>query len=171
MAHARPEVHRVGDLEIDEHIGFQRRSWRVQWIAQTGIVLIVLAGLIGFFGGGGVANATAEVGSVRVEYPRFMRAHVPVEIRVFLADDARDPGATSITIDAAFFDAFTIEQVSPKPEKETLGAGGIVFEFARSAGAHGPIIWQVKSTQTGLRSAAITVEGEPTVLARPFIYP
>jgi len=170
MGHVRPEVHRVGDLEIDEHIGFQRRSWRVQWIAQVGIVLIVLAGLVGFFGGGGISNATARADDVRIEYPRFMRAHAPVEIRVFPADDARQTSSASITIDAAFFEVFMLEQVSPRPEKEMLGESGIVFEFARSAGGGGPITWQVKATQMGLRSAAITVDGEPVVI-RPFIFP
>ena len=64
MSHVQPEVHRVGDLELDEHIGFQRRSWRVQRIGQIVVVLVVLAALAGLFGGGG-RNGGAHGGSER----------------------------------------------------------------------------------------------------------
>ncbi len=171
MSHVQPEVHRVGDLELDEHIGFQRRSWRVQRIGQIVVVLVVLAALAGLFGGGGLAHREAQEGGARIEYPRFLRAHSPIAIRVSLPENASEAGATSVAIDASFFDVFDLEQISPAPEKQRLGDNTVIFQFAHTAGARGSITVQVKATRMGLRSAGITVGDEPPIVMRSFIFP
>ncbi len=171
MRHVRPEVHRVGDLELDEHIGFQRRSWRVQRIAQGVVGLVVIAALAGIFGGGGLARREAQAGRASIDYPRFLRAHSPEGIRLVLADNPEVAGTTSVAIEASFFDVFEIEQISPAPEKQWLGDNQVIFQFARTAEARAPIILQVKATRMGLRSAEITVGDQPAIRMRSFIFP
>ncbi len=143
----------------------------MQRVGQALVVLVVLAGLAGVFGGGGLAKSAAESGPTRIEYPRFLRAHSPVEIRLSISGNAEEAGTTLVAVDNAFFDVYGIEPISPAPEKQTLGDNAIVYHFAHEAGARGPIILQVKATRMGLRSATITVGDQPAIRLRSFIFP
>jgi hypothetical protein len=43
---------RVGDLEVNQDLDFQRHVWWFQRIGLVGMALVVVAALLGLFGGG-----------------------------------------------------------------------------------------------------------------------
>jgi hypothetical protein len=52
VAVSMPDVHRVGDLELEQDVQYQQRSWafeRIGWIAMS---LIAIAALLGLTGSG-----------------------------------------------------------------------------------------------------------------------
>jgi hypothetical protein len=171
MRHRHPEIRRIGDLELDEHIGFQRRSWRAQRIGQVIIVLFVLGGFFGLFGGGRLAKTTEHAGAAQIEYPRFLRAHSPVEIHLSLKQTRDAISPLSVTIDSTFFEVFGIEQISPQPVNQLLGEDALVYQFARTEEANAAITIRVKATKMGLRSATFRVGDQPPMQIRSFIFP
>jgi hypothetical protein len=164
-------VHRVSGLDIDEDFEFQKASWRVQRAGEVLIILFVLAGLAGLFGGGAFAKKTERFGNAEVEYSRFIRANAPVDIKITLAPSAGGTEPVSVTFDAAFFEGFKVEDISPKPRVESLGKGVVIYEFARTEHEHVPIIVRVKATKMGSASATITVGTDPPVTIKAFVFP
>lgn len=53
-------IRRVGELEIEEDLDFQRRMWRLQQIGWALLVLVVVAALLGLFGKGPLSRAVAS---------------------------------------------------------------------------------------------------------------
>lgn len=66
---------RVGDLELDQDIDFQRRSWAVQRVGWGVMALVALAALLGLFGPGPINNAItgSKEAPLWLEYKRFGR--------------------------------------------------------------------------------------------------
>ena len=88
---------RVGDLELDQDLGFQRREWslqRIGWWALTGFVVVASLGL---FGGGPLSRGrVGDPGAaVWIEYERFVRVGARARLYVHFdsaptADDVRE---------------------------------------------------------------------------------
>jgi hypothetical protein len=74
-------LRRIGDLEIEEYIGFQRRDWAVRHIAWAILALVVLAALLGLFGNGilSKANLGDDEMPLQLEYERFGRYKAPYD--------------------------------------------------------------------------------------------
>jgi hypothetical protein len=170
MQRSEHEVRRIGDLEIDEDFAFQKRSWRVQRIGQFLVALFVLAGLAGLLGGGGFARTTARSGGTEVEYPRFLRAHMPVEFRIAISSTSADE-PLFIGLDAAFFESFQVEKISPEPRLESLGGGRVGYEFARFDAGLTPIVLRAKAKRIGATAAYITVGNTVPTKLETFVFP
>lgn len=54
----RGEVHRVGDLEIEEDLDHQRRCWKLERASWAVMALVLLAAMAGLFGSGPLSWAT-----------------------------------------------------------------------------------------------------------------
>lgn len=164
-------VHRIGGLEIDEDFAFQKASWRVQWAGEIVIILFVLAGLVGVFGGGGVAKKTEKFAGTELEYPRFIRANAPVEIKMTLSRPVAGNEPVFVAFDAAFFERFKVEEFSPRPRSETLGKGVVVYEFARAEHENVPIAARVKATKIGSAMGTITVGADAPMTIKALVFP
>ena len=68
------------DIDLDQDIDFQQRSWKVQRVGWGLMVLFVLAGLSGLLGTGPLSNVTDgdEGGPLWLEYQRFGRLQAPM---------------------------------------------------------------------------------------------
>ena len=65
---------RIGDLEVDEDLPFQRRAWVAQRIGWVLMALFVLAAAVGLLGAGPLSHARIDVpGLMTLEYERFAR--------------------------------------------------------------------------------------------------
>ena len=66
---------KIDDLQIDEDMEFQRRSWIVQRIGWAIFALVILLAALGLFGDGILSDTKAgqEEGALWLEYPRFER--------------------------------------------------------------------------------------------------
>lgn len=62
------------------------RSWSIaQRALQVGLLVFLIAGIAGVFGGGWLSTTTVAVGPFDVTYERFVRKSVPFRIKYILA--------------------------------------------------------------------------------------
>jgi len=75
---------RIGDLDINQDLAFQRRSWSLQRIGWGLIALVLIAALLGLFGHGPLSEATTDDPSlpIRLAYERFGRFGSPLVLRI-----------------------------------------------------------------------------------------
>lgn len=121
---------RVGELDVGQDLGFQRREWRIQRIAWVVMLLVLLAGLVGLLGSGPLAHAWAESGGLTVQYDRIVRDRAPFEPRFMLAPGMAAGGQAKIWIDRALLGKAEGQRVVPQPESEQSGAARVVFTVA-----------------------------------------
>lgn len=162
----------INGLSLDEDVAFQHRSWRVQKVGQILVGLFVIAGLVGVFGGGGIAREVrGQAGGLEVEFPRFLRAQAPFELRVGLnAAEARADRLT-VWIEGALLEHFSLEGVSPQPAEERLGEGRLQYEFSLDGERPPPIVFRLEAKRAGWRTSRIGVAGGVSVTVRQLVYP
>jgi hypothetical protein len=51
---------RAGDLEVEQDLDFQQRTWALERAGWIVMLLIIAAALAGFFGGGPLSPTTSE---------------------------------------------------------------------------------------------------------------
>lgn len=167
-------IKKFGDLEIQEDIAFQQRSWRYQRIGQLAVILLVLAGAIGLFGGGviGVRQQSDASGRLLIEHPRFMRADAAYEIRLEVSPRLVEHRELNLWIDRTILKNLQIETISPAPESVQLQAGRYLYRFSAEAGQElAPIAFYVRSRGMGSSRGRIGIVNGPDLAVGYFIYP
>ncbi|GGL53351.1 hypothetical protein [Wenxinia marina] len=133
-------------LQLDEHRDVQRLHWRLERGLWVGFGIFVAAALLGFTGAGGwAADRTLTVGAAEVEMPRLARWQAADRMDVRFTTEA---DAYVVTLEPAFLDAFSIETVTPRPNRETSRGGLLVLEFDAGAGAE--ISFSIRPRSPGL---------------------
>jgi hypothetical protein len=102
-------LQRVGDLEINEDLEFEHRSWQVQRVAWAILSLIVLVALLGLLGGGGPFSvARVGMGSpLEVSYARFARHNNAVEMAVRLQPGAVPGDEARVWVNSTYLERTT----------------------------------------------------------------
>lgn len=129
-------MERVGDLEIDQDLAFERRQWTVQRNGSVIGTFIVVAALLGVFGSGPLSAATVatvatagDEGLLVVHYQRFVRDQGQGELVVEVgASEARE-GRVEFWLAAEFLDEIDVQGVSPEPAEVRLAGDRQVFAF------------------------------------------
>jgi hypothetical protein len=169
-----PVMKRVGDLQIDQDLAFERRAWRAQYICQGLLVLLVAAALAGLFGSGPLEHATAAdaSGGLRVEYPRFARRLADWEVVLHIAPELARGGQFEIWFDRSLGEQFKTDAVLPEPVEMSADGERIVARFrAAEDPAPSRIVWVVQARHPGQGQTRLGVVGGPEVELRYFIYP
>ena len=150
-------------LDLDEHMPFQRRSWRAQRIAWVAMALILLAALLGAFGRGPLSDARAasDDGSLSVRYDRIARNQAPLELRVRFAD--RWSGPTTLWVSTDYLERLRVKAITPEPAAQEAAPDRLrlVFDLARG----GEVLVRFETEGAGVLRAAIGIEGTPTTVS------
>jgi hypothetical protein len=169
-----PAIIRVGDLEVDQDLEFQQRSWTVQRIGWIVMPLIVLAALLGLLGPGPLSSAAAgsEAGPLWLEYERLGHWERPTTLQVHLGANVAAQGLIRIWLDSAYVEKMQIEQVTPQPESVALAANRLIYTFQIvEPGQPTSITFHLKPEKFGLSSGEVgLVEGSSLQFSQ-FIYP
>jgi hypothetical protein len=171
------EINRVGDLEVNEDLTFQRRSWvmqRVGWVVMT---LVMLAALVGLFGGagalGGEAQSSSEDAAVSVSYERFLRFIKPTTLQIQLSQEAGKGGKVSVWVDREYLDGLQVQQITPQPSSAKTGAKRLTYVFEVDD-PNGPamVTFDLLPEQEigALRGRVGVGDGEPVSFGQ-FVYP
>lgn len=165
-------MQRVGSLEIDQDLDFERRQWTVQRLAWVLFLLVLIAGLAGFLGAGPVSNASASLDSLTVEYDRFARSRAPTEVTVTLSAAATSSDEVTIQIDQRYLDRAPVERVLPEPVEMAAGGDRVRFRFAIAApGEPVAVIFTMQPTEAGMARGTIGVLDGPEISINQFVYP
>lgn len=165
---------RVGDIEIQQELRFQRRMWVVQRVGWTVMLLLVLAGLLGLFGHGPLSGATAASadGAVRVEYERFGRFKSPMSLRIHARPEAMAENALRLAIDRKYLQGVQIQRIVPEPARAEAGDEGVVYVIPLAgSGQSATVTFYLKTETIGPLSGSIEAGDGRVVTISQFIYP
>ncbi len=154
---------------VKEDMRFQRRSWIVERIGWSVLVLIALIGLSGVFGIGPLSWQTAKGGSLSVEYERFQRI---TRLARFTFEASRQTGPElRLHLSDAIQKNFEISKIQPEPTRTAVGNDGMDLFFPTDgANAARVVIW-AHSRHYGSSDIAARLGNEAPVSFWVFVYP
>jgi hypothetical protein len=148
-----------------------RRGWvfeRVGWVAMA---VVLVAAVIGLFGGPGWLSETeAAIGDeLIVKYSRFCRAHSPIELTVVWVPRTQEP---ALWIARSYLDEFEIEEIRPTPSAVTLETDRIHYAFRSSRpAARVEVTFRLKAEHGGRYRGRIGVDDGLDVEVRQLVFP
>lgn len=169
-----PGVQRVGDLEIDQDLDYQRPAWVWQRIGWGLIALSLLAALLGFFGTGPLSKATVrdEAGGLQMEHDHLVRYQSPTRLRVLLSAGAASQSKVRVWLSHRYIKNVQIPHITPEPESVEIGPDRLIYTFsARPADTPMTITFGVEPEKIGALSGNMGVEGGSSVAFSQFVYP
>jgi hypothetical protein len=145
-------------IVTEEDLRFERRWHRIQRIGRALLVIAIVAAVVGVFGTGPLASATAEGpgGRFSVDYDRFVRSTQSTSLQIS-AQGAVGPGTVAIA--QAFLQATSLSDVSPQPDSETARGGRVVLSYQGSLPDE--IELQLAPETIGVHQATVWVGGAP----------
>jgi hypothetical protein len=157
-------------LQLREDMRFQRRSWRIQRVAWAGMVLFLLAGVAGLFGGGPLSDARTTSRTLDVRYDRLVRRGIPSELVVTFSPRH---DVSRIAMDTRYLDRAGIQQVWPRPSTVEAIGDRTVFSFLtpRTGDSPAVVVFTLESDSMGSLSTPVRLEDLPPVRVRHFVYP
>jgi hypothetical protein len=161
-------MQKIGDLEINQDLNFERRSWVVERIAW------VIAALLGFLGPGLLSKATAASPdkSFSVDYFRVERYRAPVELRFHIDGGFAKNGDLQVWLDRDFVEALQIKHIDPKPQSVQISGERFVFTFkAADAPATIKLFFHVEPNKFGKVAAKAGVVNGPEIHFSQFYMP
>ncbi|HEX5420221.1 MAG TPA: hypothetical protein VFY39_09490 [Gammaproteobacteria bacterium] len=128
------------EIEVAENLKLQRKHWRIERIGWCAILLIVLAEVLGAFGGGpfSTAMAVSPNGSLSAEYARLSRMTHPSLLQVRIDESAVRGGEVRLWLSRDYVDDMQVQQVTPQPKSIEIGTGRLTYMFD-AAPTSGPL--------------------------------
>lgn len=106
------------------------RGARLNWISLAVLGAVMLAALLGMFGGGKAGSIVAETSAARLEVhaPRVLRSGMFFETRIHLAAQAPIADAV-IVVPASLWRDMTVNTMIPAPSEEKAEKGRFRFSY------------------------------------------
>ena len=172
MAEGKRKNEPGGGLEFDQDLGHARTLWRVQRAGWAVMALIILGALLGVFGRGPLAHASAESGALRVEYDRIARHGSSSRLRAEVAPAVRRGDTIRVWVDRAFLEGVEIEAVTPEPVQVETRGDALWFTFLAPDSVRTALIsLQLRPDDFGSRRGRVGVEGGGAVAFRQLVLP
>src|SRR5688572_30405360 len=141
------QIKRLGDLQIDEDMEFEKKNWRVERISWVLLGLFILAGLAGLFGTGPLSYRTAgnRADDLWIEYPRISRNDSPEELRVHLGSGAGAGSQVRLALDRRYVESFQIEDIEPEPLAVEARKDELIYYFQRQGPEETTVTFHLKA--------------------------
>jgi hypothetical protein len=165
---------RVGDLQIDEDIEWERGEWKFERIGWGLMALMIAAALLGFLGSGPMSNRIAgeEGGSFWVEHNRFIRYNNPEQLFVFIGPQFVQEDEVRLVIEGDFSHENMVRDITPNPDSVELSTGRLVYVW-KVTDADGPmqINFQFRANQLFQQNSQFGPEQGELVHVPQFVFP
>ena len=165
---------RIGDLEINQDLDLQRKTWTVQRIGWGGMALIILAALAGMFGSGPLARTEAQDDqqTFRLLHDRFGRYEGEVILQLALTPEATKTGRVSIEVDQTYWTSHAVEHIAPGPLLSRVGIDGFLYTFeTHPLSAPAVIVFRLRPKYLGPLEGRIRVNGDGLLHFHQFMFP
>lgn len=167
-----PDVPRVGDLEIDQDLTYQRREWVFERVGWGVMLLIVLAALAGLIGKGPASDATAHAEGLRVEYERYLHYHASTALTVRVDGSETDRDEIRLGISREFLERVEVTQIAPESLRVETAGDRQVFVFrVAERGAPAAVTMRFEPDKPGSLAAEVGLDGRGAVRLEMFVYP
>lgn len=154
---------------IREDMRFQQRSWLVERVGWTALVLLALIGLTGLLGTGPLSWQKVSGGTLSVEYERFQRATRLA--RYTFVVKPQTESELRLHLDGAFQRNFEISKIQPEAARTAVGPDGMDLVFASNGADTASIVIWAHSRHYGTSDIATRVNNGPPVAFWVFVYP
>ena len=161
-------------LDMMKDMEFQRKDWAMQRVGWAIMAAIVLAALLGLFGGIGPlseASIQTEDGSLELDYLRFLHMLEPNHLTLKL-QSAAGQRELRLVVNDDYIRHFSIESISPEPESIEASGRNLVYVF-QIAQPEQPveIVFYMNAIEaTGLHGA-IGLEAGPVLEFDQIVFP
>lgn len=153
---------------LNEPLPFQRREWRVQRLGWVLMALSILAGALGLFGDGPLAERTRSSAALQIDFDWLARRDAQTTWKVWPRTQPTD-GLYRVGLDANWAQNYRISSVQPQPKTARLMDGLWIYEF--EARGNAPIVFNVEPMRLGRLEGSVRLDGGPAVAVSQFIYP
>jgi hypothetical protein len=122
-SHSRPTL----EIDIDE--AFEEKDTRARSIGRLLLMVFVLAGALGFLGGGGLlaSQRAGAGGALTVTYDRTVRAHA----NALLWIETKGGSDTTVWLSSSLRQGMALEEITPEPVAMVAEPGRVVLHFAK----------------------------------------
>jgi hypothetical protein len=126
-----PGTKRIGDLEVNQDLAYQRREWLFERIGWIIMAQLILAGLLGLFGSGWLSSteATSPSGVAHLHYDRFAHHDEPTQLILTIARAADADKRCRVWISREYLQQVRVEAITPLPQRQESGTERQWFEF------------------------------------------
>jgi hypothetical protein len=163
---------KVGDLQIDQDLKFQKKEWSVERAGWLVMLVIVVLAVFGLFGQGPLSNTTIENESLQVKYGRFERLLAPVQIHVQVDAQQAASGEVKLQVDQGILSHYEVEKIVPEPDSVELAPEQVTYTFKTSPGEQPlEINFYLQANQLGTPNGKIGLVGGPMLDITQLIYP
>ena len=167
-------IPRVGDLEIDQDLGEQERSWTIQRVAWAIMALIVLTAMLGLWGHGLLADGSAgsNDAGLEIDYERLVRHRGTSMLDLIVSPDETQGETVDVTIDLDWLSSVSIASMIPEPDSVTTNATIATYTFAvGEPGAPLKVVIEIRPLDYWRQTARFAVGERDPVSFSQFIYP
>ena len=157
---------KYGDLQIEEDMRFQERTWKAQRVGWALMALIVLASALGLISEGPISKTRlGDPSRLQIELQRFTHVDTRTRIHIRLATD----GPFSIQFPYSYLRKVEIFRVVPEPDRVESADGLVTYSFAGRQGT-ADIHFDLVFRQAGWAQGFVQREQE-RVEFRQYVYP
>lgn len=150
------------------------REWRVERVGWVVMALVVLLGLLGFWGSGvlSTVTTTSADGRLSVSYERFVRTIGQTSIVVHADRGSARGGTLQLSVDQPCLASYQVQSMQPEPTVTTAVGDRLVFEFPAGADSELTLRLDVRpSDTTGLQECSFGVGTSPQVRTWHWVHP
>ena len=167
------KTNKVGDLQINEDIKFQERTWVIQRAGWMIFALINILAILGLFGDGVLSDAQAgqEGEALWLEYPRFERFENEFRITVHANPGAATQDEIKIQLNQNYLANVQVTSIAPTPDSQIKQEDWITYVFRRNGNAPFTAYFYITPLEAGSLSGTFQLESENPVTFSQFIYP
>ena len=165
---------RIGDIEINQDLDFQRTCWTVQRVGWIVMALLVLSALLGLFGRGPFSHSLIRDPStpLSVEYERFGRYQSPLTLSLHLDPGASEDGKVRVWFSRDFLRAVQIQSLTPKPVGAELSPSGTIYIFGLAQpNQGGDVTVHFEAQAIGTLSGKVGLTEARSIAFTQWIYP
>jgi hypothetical protein len=155
---------------LNEPLPFQRREWLVQRIGWVLMALVIVAGALGLFGDGPLAQRKAANSALQIEYDSLLHRNAQTTWVLTVRAPPRE-GRYRLALDASWARQFRIDDIEPRPQSTAPDGGRWIYEFRSQEGRATPILFHVEPRSIGRFEGSVQLEGAPPLAVTQFVYP
>ncbi|HLH03592.1 MAG TPA: hypothetical protein VKX25_12540 [Bryobacteraceae bacterium] len=166
-------VKKVNDeLAVGSDLEFQHKWWRFTRGLWIFFAAVIVADLLGCFGRGPLANATARTpdNGIVVKYERIERYGAPSILRIDFGQPAIQNGQVRLWVGESLVKTLGAQRVIPQPDQSIVGAGGISYVFPISS-TPASVKFALQPVAPGIYELPIRAAGSPPINLRIFVMP
>jgi hypothetical protein len=168
------DFQRIGDLELEEDVGYLRKFWRVQRVGHALWFLTLIFALCGVFGHGWLAegrSADAE-NQLTVEYERIAHFQSPCRMKISVDPSLFAGRELRLSINRDYLEHGTLRMISPEPSEMQTAGSRIIYTFRTAkADQSAHITVDLETEKFGLEEIEIGAVDGPTASFKQLILP